>query len=389
MSELNLEFFDTPTEGRRDAPTGGRRPSEEEPTNDRNERRESKGRKVLPILLALAILVTLVGGGGYFGYRAVRDYIVPPDYVGNGTGQVSVQVRDGDSVATIGNRLYAASVVKSPRAFVKAAQADVRATTLQPGFYRLRKRMSAQAALLLLLDPKSRADTRITIPEGYRAVQVFQALSRKTGIPERDFQRAAASPGDLGLPEYAQGNVEGYLFPATYDLDPNADAKQILKLMVDRFNQVAADIRLEERAKQLDVSPHKMLVLASLAQAESGRASDMPKVTRVVYNRLRRDMKLELDSTVMYALNKYGIVASNKDLQVNSPYNTYKYKRLPPGPIANPGRQALEAAFRPADGNWIYFVTTNPKRRITKFTASYKTFLKYKKELQRNLNGGG
>jgi uncharacterized YceG family protein len=377
MSEVNLDYFDA---------AAGRQSPEDVARG--KGRRQRKKRRLLP-LLAIIVVLALVGGVGYFGYRGVRDFIIPPDYAGSGSGQVSVQVRDGDSVAIIGNRLHAAAVVKSPRAFVKAAQADVRATTLQPGFYQMRKRMSAQSALLLLLDPKSRADTRITIPEGLRSIQVFQALSRKTGIPQRDFQRAAASPGDLGLPAYAQGNVEGYLFPATYDLNPNAGPEEILKMMITRFNQVAADIDLEARAKRAEVSPHKLMVLASLAQAESGRDSDMGKVTRVVYNRMRRDMKLELDSTVMYALGKYGIVASNKDLQVNSPYNTYKYKRLPPGPIANPGRQALDAAFHPTAGDWIYFVTTDPKKRITKFTASYKTFLQYKKELQRNLGGGG
>lgn len=377
MSEVNLEYFD--------AAAGRQSPEEVARGNGRRKRK----RRLLAPFLAFVVLIAGVGGGGYYGYRKVRDYVIPPDYGGTGTGQVSVQVRQGDSVAVIGARLHAASVVRSPRAFVKAAQEDIRATSLQPGFYQMRRRMSAQAALTLLLDPKSRADTRITIPEGYRAVQVFQVLSRKTGIPQRDFQRAAARAGDLGLPAYAQGNVEGYLYPATYDLDPNARAPDILKMMIARFKTVAADTDFERRAQQAGVPPHKMLVLASLAQAESGRASDMPKITRVVYNRLRQDRKLEFDSTVMYALGKYGIVASAKDLQVNSPYNTYKFKRLPPGPIANPGRHALDAAFRPADGDWVYFVTTDPAKRITKFTASYKTFLKYRKELQANLKNGG
>lgn len=377
MSEVNLDYFDE---------IAGRDPDE---AAERRRRRKRRRRRVISTLLAIVFLFGLVGGGGLYGYRKVRDIVIPPDYQGEGSGQVSVQVRQGDSASVIGDRLHAAAVVKSARAFVKVAKGDVRSNTLQPGFYRMRQRMSAAAAFALLLDPRSRADTRITIPEGYRTVQVFAALAKKTGIPQREFQRAAARPGDLGLPSYAQGNVEGYLYPATYDLDPNAGAKDILKLMVARFNSVAADLDLERRAKRAHVTPGRLIVLASLAQAESGRASDMPKVTRVVYNRIKRNMKLELDSTVMYALNKYGIIASSKDLQVDSPYNTYKVKSMPPGAIANPGRHALEAAFRPDTGNWIYFVTTDPKRRITKFTASYKTFQKYRQELQRNLKDGG
>jgi uncharacterized YceG family protein len=376
MSEVNLDYFDEMTG--RDSGEG-----------DVRRRRKRRRRRLIASLLAFTFLIGVVGGGGYLGYRKVRDLMIPPDYAGQGTGQVSVQVRQGDSAAVIGDRLQAARVVKSSRAFVKVAKGDVRSNTLQPGFYRMRLRMSAAAAFALLLNPRSRADTRITIPEGYRTVQVFAALSKKTGIPQREFQRAAARPGDLGLPEYAQGNVEGYLYPATYDLDPNARAKDILKMMIARFNGVAADLDLERRAKRAKMSPDELVVVASLAQAEAGRAGDMPRVTRVVYNRLRRDIKLELDSTVMYALNKYGIIASAKDLQVDSPYNTYKVKRMPPGAISNPGRHALEAAFRPAAGNWIYFVTTDPKRRITKFTASYKTFLRYRKELERNLRDGG
>jgi UPF0755 protein len=140
------------------------------------------------------------------------------------------------------------------------------------------------------------------------------------------------------------------------------------------------------------MSPHDVVVIASLVQAESGTSGDMPKVSRVISNRLHNSQpylhKLQLDSTVMYALGKYGIVASGNDLKSTSPYNTYAFAGLPPGAISNPGEEAIKAALNPAKGPWTYFVTTDPKRHITKFTDSPAEFSKFRQELQQNLAHG-
>jgi UPF0755 protein len=140
------------------------------------------------------------------------------------------------------------------------------------------------------------------------------------------------------------------------------------------------------------MSPGDVVTIASLVQAESGRAEDMPKVARVIDNRLHSSQpwmrKLQLDSTVMYALNKYNTVATYTETKTNSPYNTYAVAGLPPGPIDNPGEVALKAALEPAQGNWLYFVATDPKNRVTKFTASYAEFQRLKQELARNTGHG-
>lgn len=356
----------------------------------RRRKKARKGRRLAPIL-AILFLITVVGGGGYAGYSTLRGFLKPPDYSGEGSGDVTVEIRDGDSVSLMAQRLKQADVTKSVEAFTKVAQDDPAATSIQPGFYMLRRQMSAKAALALLLSPASRGG-RITIPEGKRVNDVLVLLSKRTHIPLRDLQRAARNTKALGLPAYANGQLEGFLYPFTYDPSPKATATQVLKSMVERFKKVAADIDLQARARKRHMSPHDVVTTASLIQAESGTPDDMPKVSRVIANRLHSPQlwmhRLQLDSTVMYGLGKYGIVASAADLQSPSPYNTYNHSGLPPTAITNPGELALRAALNPTAGPWVYFVTTDPARHITKFTADHNEFLRFRQELQRNTAHG-
>src|SRR5581483_3922153 len=151
------------------------------------------------------------------------------------------------------------------------------------------------------------------------------------------------------------------------------------------FNQEATKVDLVSQAHQGNITPAEVITIASLVQAEGGRISDYPKIAEVIYNRLNQGIKLQLDSTVMFALHKYGILASNADLKVKSPYNTYANPGLPPGPIDSPGDAAIKAALHPVHGNLLYFVTVDPKNRITKFTSSEKVFAQLKAELEKNL----
>jgi len=162
----------------------------------------------------------------------------------------------------------------------------------------------------------------------------------------------------------------------------------VLKLMVTRFNQESSSISLPAAAKAGQVPVAHVMVIASLIQAEGGQLSDFPKIAEVIYNRLNQNMKLELDSTVEYALGKYGIIATNDQLQVNSPYNTYLHAGLPPTPIDSPGDAAIKAALHPAHGDLLYFVTVDPKHHITKFTDSAAEFNKLRQELEHNLGQG-
>jgi UPF0755 protein len=388
MSELDL-FGDSSNDEPGPGGRGGRRA--ERQVRQRQRRRRRSGRAA--ILFASAFLVAVLGGGGLLGFAVLHKIMVPPDYEGQGRGEVIVQIKDGDSVSAMGVRLEQQKVVKSARAFLKVATREPRANSIQPGFYRMRLEMSAAAALAKLLDPKSREGNQITIPEGLRVSQVIKLLSRKTGIPEGDFQRAAASPRGLGLPSYAKGRLEGYLFPGRYDLKPDSTARELLTMMVTRFKKTAADIDLEARAKRAKTTPDKVITMASLVQAESGRRSDMPKIARVIYNRLNRNppMHLKFDSTTLYGLNKFGFVASNEDIKSKSPYNTYIYPGLPPGAISNPGENAIEAVFKPARGHWLFFVATDPANKVTEYAVTEEEFARLKAKLDRYLatHGGG
>jgi UPF0755 protein len=390
MSDADLDFLRQLAERQRSARAdqsgrGGGRGH-----RGRRRKKSKKGRKLAP-LIAIVFLVAVVGGGGYVGFTKLSGIVHPPDYSGTGTTPVTVQIQDGDSVRQMGLRLQQAAVVKSSSAFYKVAKDDPKATSIQPGYYRLKLHMSAKSALALLLSPASRTG-RLTFPEGKRATQVYQTLAARTHIPVKSFQRAAQNPKALGLPSYAKGQVEGYLYPFTYDPPPKATATEVLKAMVAQFKKAAEDIDLESEAKRVHMSPHDVVVAASLVQAESGSAEDMPKVARVIENRLHSSQpwmhKLQLDSTVMYGLGKYGIVASGNDLKSTSPYNTYSVSGLPPGAICNPGEEALRAVLKPAKGPWMYFVTTDPAHHVTKFTDNYAEFNRFRQELQQNLAHG-
>jgi UPF0755 protein len=331
-----------------------------------------RGRSLLALLLTLVLLGAL-GAGGWYGYTKVKDFFVAPDYNSAGTGQVSVQVKNGQSATEIAQTLYQGGVVKSAKAFVDAAKADPRGDQIQPGLYQLRQKMRAKDALALMLGSDSKLVNKVTIREGLTVKATFQALSDATKIPVDQFEAAAKDPVALGVPDFwfnrsdgkpAQRTVEGFLFPDTYQFDPGVTAQQILTKMVANFLKVAAANNVVATAQAKQVMPFEALVTASLVQAETGVPADMPKVARVVYNRLDHKpaaMALEFDSTTNYWRELHGQerkhnLTTPELTDPNNPYRTYGVNGLPPGPIGNPGKDAMLAALNPTPGPWLYFV---------------------------------
>ncbi|MEU1878140.1 endolytic transglycosylase MltG [Streptosporangium sp. NPDC020072] len=367
---------------------GSRRGSRQSPgrRGRRRRRRRNRGGFLAP-MLAVIVLIGGLGAAGFYGYTWLREVTTPQDYAGEGSGEVVIEIKDGQTASDVAQTLEKQDVVKSARTFTGAVADAGKSASLQPGEYRMRKRMSSAAAVKLL-DPSLRLLERVTLKEGLRLSDTLATLAKETGKPLKEFQQAAKNVKALGLPGYAKGRLEGYAFPATYDITPKMTAADILTAMVDRFNQTADKDGLVSAAKSLGHTPHEIMTIASIVQAESGSVEDMSKVARVIYNRLDGNRKLEMDSTVMYGLNKYGISATNADLESKSPYNTYKRLGLPPGPIANPGDHAIQAALDPAKGDWIWFVTTDPKRGITKFASTEAEFFQLKAEFEKNRNGG-
>jgi UPF0755 protein len=347
-----------------------------------SRRRKRRGMGCLAVVVALAVLA----GGGFaaytLGYGFLKRTFAPPaDYSGPGTGSVVVQVHSGDTAADIGQTLVKADVVKSVDAFTEAARGNAKSRSIQVGFYRLKHKMPAAAALGVLVNPANMVQASVTIPEGYTVEQIVARLAHDTDLSRKDLRDALH--GSIGLPSYAHGNPEGYLFPATYEVAPDATAASVLTAMVDRYKQEAAKLDLSARAEKLGYSAHDVMVVASLVQSEARLKRDFPKVSRVIYNRLGHHMKLQLDSTVHYAVGSDGTVGtSNAERSSSSPYNTYKHLGLPPTPISAPGEEAIKAALDPAQGSWLYFVTTNPDTGLTKFATTYAEHLKHVAEFK-------
>ena len=331
----------------------------------------------LAIVLAVALLCALVGGGYYLWGK-----LHSPDYSGAGTGSVTVQVMPGDTATSVAPRLVKLGVVASTNAFISAAKKSSNPAGLEPGTFRLHKHMSGVLAYALLLNPKSRLQTVVTIPDGLRLSQILSTLGKRTQWPVSAYTRAIKDTAALGLPAYAHGKAEGYLYPATYTIQPGTSALDILRAMVTRYNQEATSLNLRSVAAAKLLAPDQAIVVASLLEAEGGSPANYAKIARVIYNRLKVNMVLELDSTVLYALNKFGFKLTQAQLQVKSPYNTFIHRGLPPGPIDSPGQAAIEAALHPASGNWLYFVTVNPKTGLTKFTNSSAVFKRYEAQCQ-------
>ncbi|MEV5413457.1 endolytic transglycosylase MltG [Thermopolyspora sp. NPDC052614] len=363
-------------------------PSRSARSRSRRRRRRNRRKGFAASVFAIVIVLGILGGGGYYGYRWLNDVLVPDDYTGRGSGEVTIEIKEGQSATEIAQTLVEEDVVKSARAFTDAASAAGKIGSLQPGVYKLRKQMAAEYAVEAL-DPKHRLRTTITIPEGLRLSQVLERLATATGRPVEEFERAAKRRKDIGLPSYAKA-LEGYAFPATYEIPPNKTPKDILTDMVGRFEVAAEKADLVEGAKERGLTPNQVITLASIVQAESGKKSDMAKIARVLYNRLNRTppMMLQMDSAVLYGVGKFGLHASAADRASDSPYNTYRRLGLPPGPICNPGDDAIEAALNPAKGNWLFFVTTDPKNKITKFAETQAEHDRNVAEYNRNRAGG-
>jgi UPF0755 protein len=353
------------------------------------KRRKGRGLKgCLAVLVALVVLV-----GGFYvaltkGVSWVSDQFQgPEDFPGPGTGSVEFTVNEGDVVAQIGRNLKEEGVTASVQAFIDACQDEC--SGIQVGAYELKKEMKASDVKEVLVDPGNLIGfPTVTIPEGLRLTEIVSTLAQNTKFPEQAWTRALNQPDKLGLPDYAEGNAEGYLFPATYEIKPGMKPVAILKMMVARWRQAADEAGLEEKAAELGHTPAELMIIASLVEAE-GRGDDMPKIARVIYNRLDgpgdkggTNGTLGIDASIAYGLglSPGSTELTPEQLAEDTPYNTRINAGLPPTPIEAPGDDAIAAAANPADGNWYYYVTVDLSTGETKFYEDYDGFLEGRDE---------
>ncbi|MGW6303340.1 endolytic transglycosylase MltG [Streptomyces niveus] len=369
--EYDDREYDDEDDGRRGG-GGGR---------DRRGKSKKKRRGGGACLVASLVLVAGAAGGGYYAYTFWQERFGPPaDFTGSGTASVQVEIPKNAGLAEMGNLLKKAGVVKSTQAFIDAAGEHPKGKTIQPGVYPMKKEMSAKAAVELMTDPANL--NSLTIAEGTRAVKVYEFIDTKLQLDPGTTADVAKSEADkLGLPDWADDDknikdpLEGFLYPARYDIGEKTKPEDVLKQMVARSKQEYEKYDLEGSAEKLGLeSPLDVVTVASLVQAEGMTHDDFKKMASVVYNRLKptntaTNRKIEFDSTFNYLKKQSEIDISTSEIRNNpDPYNTYFHTGLPPGPIGNPGADALNAAKTPDPGAWMFFISIDGK--TTEFTKT-------------------
>jgi len=342
-------------------------------------RRSSRTRRII-ISVAFTAIIGLVGAG--LVWHWVQEQVHPPGPEG---APVEFAIQSGAATSEIAADLAREDIIGNPTIFRMWLSRNG-GGNFQAGIYDMRKHMDFADAVAVLRGPaRAVTEFRVTVPPGLTIAQIkgklLAQLQRFNG-PELD--AALASP-DVALkwaPPTAT-NREGIFFPDTYNLDERtaADELGLLMRMRDETERVATELDIEGRSAALGVSPWQALIVASLVEREAKVDPDRAKIARVIYNRLYLNTELQIDATTLYAVNKdRGLTLA--DLDVDSPYNTYKVKGLPPTPIAVPSRKSIEAALNPADGRWFWYVLTDKSGAHT-FAETEKAFLAAKEICER------
>jgi UPF0755 protein len=348
----------------------------------------------------LALVVWLVA-------LPIYHHFNPDDYSGSGSGSATIEVQPNDGAQAIAEALVEQGVIASTSAFLDAASADSRSATIQPGSYSLPKHISAKAALADLLDGKHQA-RGLVVPEGATVVDVEKRLvaprcsagsSAKTvcglGVDAEAAKAALRNVGALGLPtDYTPTSgtpvsPEGFLYPLTYSVGGDTSAGDALQQMVNAFVDHVRSSGFTTAARAEHLTPYQALIIASIAQSEAYFPEDMPKVARVILNRLAAGMPLQIDATSAYAAKLAGLDPTKVIYsEVDGPYNSYKHEGLPPTPISNPGPDALAGAAHPVKGNWLYYVNADAAGHLF-FTNDENAFAAAAAKCKRNNWGCG
>ena len=292
--------------------------------------------------------------------------------------EVIVAIPNGATGSQIASILFESGVVKSSQAYFRVAVGDARSQKVAPGSHRMTLKISARQALDQLLDP-DRIPNLIRVAEGAWKSEVEKAFITY-GFTQQEVKKAFSS---LKLPQ-GFSKSEGLIFPAQYSFPQGTSAQAAAQSMIDRFSDDPYGRKLLQGNK--DFSAQQLLTIASIVQAESTN-EDFSKVARVIYNRLKIGMPLQMDSTVHFIMQARGdIFLSRKSTTLNSPYNTYRKFGLPPGPISSPSSDAIKATLEPVQGDWLYFITVAPGD--TRFTASFDEFSSWKVEYTKNRKAG-
>ena len=268
-------------------------------------------------------------------------------------------IRSGDSFAAVAQRLHQEQLIRHPYTFRLLVRIRGKDTRVQAGEYLLAADMSPDQILAAIVAGKVRL-YRFTVPEGSNLYQIAAIVETAQVTAKNEFIASATDAQlcqTLGVPA---ASFEGYLFPDTYLFAKNTAPNKIISKMVQRFRSIIKP-QWQQRAQELGYNFHQIVTLASIIEKETSVPSERPLISAVFHNRLQKGMRLGADPTVIYGIRNFNGNLTRKDLRTPTPYNTYVIKGLPVGPIANPGRESIQAALYPADSNYLYFVSRKDK----------------------------
>lgn len=378
----DLELFDEPRNSGRSGNRRAKRAGRDQAARVRRRRRWRK--QVFGLLIVLVLLAGL-GAGAWYGWQQVRGFGDVRDYAGTGEADVIAQVAEGASTSDIGTELARLDVVASGKAFVNAALNNTQIRSVQPGYYRMHTKMSGASAVAMLLDPASKVGQfeirggmqldDVKLPDGKVNPGILSLISTasttqlngaSTQIPADQLRQAmeTTDPAALGVPDWAIPGVraaephrrlEGLIVPGTYHLKPGASAVELLKSVVGASALRLQATSITDASKDTGFRPYELLIIGSLVEKE-GITADFGKVSRVIYNRLASQQRLQLDSTINYPLDRQEVRTSDADRHQAGPYNSYMNTGLPPTPIGSPSEKAIVAAVGPEPGAWRFFV---------------------------------
>jgi UPF0755 protein len=315
------------------------------------ERRGRAGRWLAVVGGVVAVLLVLAVAAGLW----VRGKIDPSGGPGE---EVAVSIPEGTSTSGIAELLADEGIVSDASVFKYYVRFSG-GGAFQAGDYTLRRNSAMGEVVDVLGQGPEIAFERLTVPEGLTLEEIAERVEEIDRFSADRFLELARS-GSVRSQYQPEGvdSLEGLLFPDTYQVDPREDEAAVLARMVEQFDEVATQLGYDQAEEKVGLSPYEAIVVASLVESEARVPEDRAKISRVIHNRIERGMLLQVDATVIYARGerREGGRVLFEDLEVDSPYNTYRNPGLPPTPIAVPGRAALEAALNPEEGDWLYYV---------------------------------
>ena len=315
---------------------------------------------LLPVFAGIIIFIWMTAG--FFYHQATVS-------VGENTQTIILSIPPGATLKKISKDLQSLSLIRNASAFRLLANIRQKQTHIQVGEYELNQSMLPMDILKAITSGKTVLHP-VTIPEGYRISEIAELLTETISINKEIFIKETRNKDLLNKLNITSKSLEGYLFPETYHFSKHTSEKKIIQTMLNTFQQRMKTKKIQHQIQSSDMSLHEIITLASLIEKETGMNGERKHISSVFHNRLKRKMRLQTDPTVIYAIEYFDGNIRKKDLNIDSPYNTYRHKGLPPGPIASPGIKSIVAALNPIKTSHLYFVSK--KDGSHQFSSSLK-----------------